>query len=121
MEKQPSTRTINIDITDLIDDSQRCDIEGTVADSKVVFEIFKNLGIEHKSTSYMRMHKYGYQTAKDACPHIPASVLQDSAKEALSNLKAWNSKNKHKKWQYNGKKSNDSYPLNAKLLRTEEI
>ena len=52
------------------------DIDITIEDAFKVSELFTKLGIEHKSTSYMTMHKYGYDVAKQMCPNLNTALLQ---------------------------------------------
>ena len=84
-------RTIKINITELLDAESVHSIKETVSDSAKVFELFRRLGCEHQSTSYLRMHKYGYQRAKELAPNLPTAILQQTAKNSLAAIKSWNS------------------------------
>ena len=76
MNNTDSIRTIKIEISELLSDEQKHDIDITIEDAFKVSELFTKLGIEHKSTSYMTMHKYGYDVAKQMCPNLNTTLLQ---------------------------------------------
>ena len=76
MNNTDSIRTIKIEISELLSDEQKHDIDITIEDAFKVSELFTKLGIEHKSTSYMTMHKYGYDVAKQMCPNLNTALLQ---------------------------------------------
>lgn len=91
---------------------QQNDISESFSDAKIVFDLFSKLACKHKSTSYMTLHKYGYNTAKELCPNIPTAYIQAIAKNACIAVKSWNANNKKKKWLYKGKKKSTTIPLN---------
>jgi IS605 OrfB family transposase len=132
-------RTIQIDITHLLTEANKLAISNTIVESKKVFDLFIKLGIEHKSTNYKTLHKYGYNIAKLLCPILSTAIIQQTAKVALSSLKSYNSnipnynakiklKNKwlakqgkslkpyKNKWEYIGSKSANSYCVNLLTL-----
>jgi len=132
-------RTAKINIANFLDNDNIQSIRETISDSAKVFELFRQLGCEHKSTSYMRMHRYGYERAKELAPHLPTAILQQTAKNALASLKSWNSnihlinakrkkfnKKAEKKgwdikpmavkWEYGGSRKCISYPINLLSL-----
>ena len=76
MNNTDCIRTIKIEISELLSDEQKHDIDITIEDAFKVSELFTKLGIEHKSTSYMTMHKYGYDVAKQMCPNLNTALLQ---------------------------------------------
>lgn len=116
MESGVSHRSIKIDITNLLDSSQKEQIDYTIKDSIKVFNLFTKLGCEHKSTSYMRLHHVGYEISKEMCPDMNTGMIQSTAKSALGAIKAWNTKNKKNKWKYEGNKNAEAYSLNKLTL-----
>ena len=116
MNNTDSIRTIKIEISELLSDEQKHDIDITIEDAFKVSELFTKLGIEHKSTSYITMHKYGYDVAKQMCPNLNTALLQQIAKVSLFNIKSWNARHKKSKWGYVGSKHKESYPLNKLSL-----
>ena len=109
-------RTIKIDITSYLSDEDVSVIKDTIMDCTKVSELFTRLGLEHKSVSYMAMHKYGYEVARGMCPYLNTALLQQSAKVSLLNIKGWNRRNRKHKWEYKGAKHSASYPLNKLTL-----
>ncbi len=109
-------RTIKVDITHLLTAEQMDVIKTTISDAIIVSKIFTELGIEHRSTSYTTMHKYGYEMARERCPCMNTAILQQTAKVALFNIKSWNSNNRKHKWECKGSKTSGSYPLNKLSL-----
>ena len=109
-------RTISVDITDKLTESQVNDIRITADMCKQVFTIFRDICIQHQSTAYFSLHKFGYLAAKNACPDLPSSILQSAAKLACSCVKSYNSNNKNNKWQYSGNLKSCSYSLDATTL-----
>lgn len=131
-------RTIKIDITPLLNETDKVSIRSTINDCTKAFGLFVNLGNIRKSTSYQTLHKHGYADAKQLVPNLPTAILQQTAKVALSNIKSWNTKvkdintqRKHKnqlaikkgwknykplpmtnKWEYQGQRNTQSYPVN---------
>ena len=81
-------RTIKVDITHLLTAEQMDVIKTTISDAIIVSKIFTELGIEHRSTSYTTMHKYGYEMARERCPCMNTAILQQTAKVALFNIKS---------------------------------
>lgn len=109
-------RTISVDITDSLTNEQINDVKRTADMCKIVFEVFRDLCIEHKSTAYFTLHKFGYEKAKRLCPNLPSSILQSAAKLACSCVKSFNSNNKKNKWNYVGKMKSCFYSLDATTL-----
>jgi len=132
-------RTIKIDITTLLSEDDKASIQCTIADCTKVFALFALLGNRHKSTSYQRMHKYGYDVAVDTVPNLPTAIVQQTAKNALASVKSWNSNIHHinqrrdnynakaekygkkakpmvHKWEYRGERHAMSYPINMLSL-----
>lgn len=135
-------RTIKIEITSLLKDDDIASICQTAKDATHIFDYFVKLGNDKKSTSYMILHHEGYSFAKKVSPKLPTAILQQTAKVALASIKSWNSnvklinqirdrKNKLaiknrwknykpksmvKKWEYKGKRTSPSYPINKLSL-----
>jgi len=132
-------RTIKVEITQYLSDSDKDSILETIADSARVFSHFALLGNQRQSTSYVNLHKHGYDIAKTLSPNLPTAILQQTAKTALASIKSWNSnlprtnsrrkkynirakKNGWKekpilgKWEYEGEKRANSYPVNKLSL-----
>jgi len=132
-------RTIKINVTSLLSDDDKASIRCTITDCSKVFALFALLGNRHKSTSYQRMHKYGYDVAVDMVPNLPTAIVQQTAKNALASVKSWNSniyhinqrRDKHNakaelygrkvkpiahKWEYSGQRHAASYPINMLSL-----
>lgn len=109
-------RTVKVDISDLLSEEQINNIQDTINDTFIVSKLFTKLGLEHKSTSYNTLHKYGYVLAKEKCPTLNTALLQQSAKVSLFNIKSWNARNKKHKWEYEGSKTSNSYTLNKLTL-----
>lgn len=103
-------RTIKVKLK--LSSEQQNDISESFSDAKIVFDLFSKLACKHKSTSYMTLHKYGYNTAKELCPNMPTAYIQAIAKNACIAVKSWNANNKKKKWLYKGKKKSTTIPLN---------
>lgn len=80
--------------------------------SKVVFDLFVNLCCEHRSCSYMALHKHGYALAKILCPGMPTAYIQAVAKIACGAVKSFNTRNKKNKFCYKGRRKSLTLPLN---------
>ena len=109
-------RTLSIDITNNLSATQLQDIENTCNMIKQVFNIFRDLCIQHKSTAYFNLHKFGYNLAKASCSSLPSSLIQSAAKVACGAVKSYNINNKDKKWQYTGSLKSNFYNLDATTL-----
>lgn len=107
-------RTVKTKI--LFDEAQAAIIKETMLDCLDVFNHFAQLACEHKSTSYMTLHKYGYNEAKLRHPNLPTAYIQSSAKQALACVKSFNTQNKKRKWQYKGAKKSLQLQLNKLTL-----
>lgn len=116
MNSIENQRTIKIEITHLLSDTQKNSISDTVRDSSKIFNLFADIGCENRSVSYMTMHHIGYDIAKRMCPELNTATIQQTAKVALQCIRSWNTKYKDKKWQYPGRNRSSSYPLNKLTL-----
>ncbi|MCI0501829.1 MAG: hypothetical protein L0Y61_08840, partial [Epsilonproteobacteria bacterium] len=108
-------RTIKIKIN--LDEDQKNAIMASMNDTHIVFDLFTKLACEHRSCSYITLHKYGYEIAKQLCPDFPTTYIQSVASSACGAVKSFNSNNKKKKWKYKGKKHSTTIPLNKKTIR----
>ena len=104
-------RTIEINITSRLSEEDKQVILSTIEDSVKVFDMFLKLSKEHKSVSYMTLHKYGYHEARRLCQNSNADIIQASAKQALACMKTWNTEHPKKKWQLTAVKHGSQYPL----------
>lgn len=109
-------RTFSIDITDKLSCEQIADIQKTAQMCKDVFEIFVKLCVEHRSTAYFTLHKYGYLKAKEVCPALNSSIIQAAAKSACRCVKSYNTNNPKNRWQYAGKMKSLYYNLDSTTL-----
>jgi len=109
-------RTLRIDVTNLLPDKDKASIRLTCQESAKVFEFFAKLSVEHRTTSYKTLHKYGYEEAKKLSPTLPTALLQQTARQALFCVKSFNTQHKKRKWEYPGTKKKASYPLNKLSL-----
>jgi len=107
-------RTIKIKLNLTLE--QQNSILPSMTDAAIVFDLFSKLSCEYQSTSYMTLHKYGYNQAKELCPDFPTAYIQAVGKSACSSVKSWNSNNKKKKWKYKGSKHNKTLQLGKLTL-----
>ena len=113
-EKVIHQRTIKVKLN--LTEEQQQALLPSMADAAIVFDLFSSLSCEHKSCSYMTLHKYGYEIAKAKCPGFPTAYIQAVGKSACASVKSWNSNNKKKKWKYKGSKRNKTLVLNKLTL-----
>lgn len=109
-------RTIKLDITKYLTDSQIIILKHTADECKGVFEMFVDLAKKYKSCSYPTLHKYGYEKVKELYPDLPTGLLQTSAKTALIACKSWNSNNPKKKWKFKISRKANTIDLNVLTL-----
>ncbi len=109
-DKRITQRTIKIKLT--LSEEQRQNIILSMADASKVFDLFSGLACEHKSTSYLKLHHFGYNDAKVMCPELPTAYTQAVAKCACASVKSFNTNHRSRKWKYKGVKSSSQLPLN---------
>lgn len=114
MKNTIPTRTIKVPLN--LEKDQRDVLIATIEESKKLFSFAALLCCEHRTTSYMTLHKNYYDKAKEMCPTLPTAYVQAIAKEACSNVKSFNTNNKKQKWNYNGIKKSSTLSLNKLTL-----
>lgn len=88
----------------------------TMEEANKVFALAVSLCLQYRTTNYFALYKRYYQKAKELCPNLPVAYIQGITKQACAAVKSFNSRNPKKKWEYKGRRSAFSLPLDKNLI-----
>lgn len=96
-------RTVKIDLKDMLDAAAKERLLETMKQCQEVFNFFGKLGCKHKTVSYIKLHHLGYKEMTSKFPDLPTSYVQQTAKQALACLDAFNTQQKNLSRKYHNK------------------
>lgn len=96
-------RTVKIDLKDMLDNATKERLLETMKQCQEVFNFFSKLGCQHKTVSYVKLHHNGYKEMTTKFPDLPTTYVQQTAKQALACLDAFNTQQKNKSHKYHVK------------------